>query len=121
MTPSASPSRSRGIARAVLHPKAWEAATTRVSRQSDGDGIFVLRGGEVVHVHGLAIEDGAPGRPVTADRPPAEIGGKGNRPVMSRNLQVVAVAQQHDGVIGAAQTAGRLHQPLQNGLHVVGG
>ena len=39
---------------------------------------------------------------------------------MVHNSQLIALAQQHQGVIGAAQAAGRLHDFVQHRLKIVG-
>ena len=92
----------------------------RVFRERNGDGIFVLSGREVVHVDGLAVGDGAPGRPIAADRPLDEIRGKGNRPIVGGNAQVPALPQQDERVIGSAELAGRLREPVEHRPQVAG-
>ncbi len=71
-------------------------------------------------MHGAAIDDGASWRPFAADRPSVEIEGNGNRPVVGRHPQIVALAQQDVSIGGLAQTAGGLRQTLQHRPHVVG-
>src|ERR1700727_1575929 len=42
-----------------------------------------------------------------------------NGSVVGHNSQLIALAQQHHGVIGAAQAAGRLHDFVQDRLEIV--
>ena len=116
MTPSASPSRISGTRERSSHAKAGERYDDRrVGRQSDGGGIFVLRGGEVVHMHGLAVEDGAPGRPVAADRPAADDSGK---PESARDAPAIRKSSPSRSRTIASSASHRRHavssQPFQH-------
>ena len=86
--------------------------------QGRRDWIFVGMFRDVVDVYRPAFNDGSAGSPPATDLLRSECDRNGS--VVGHNSQLIALAQQHHGVIGAAQAAGRLHDIVQHRLEIVG-
>src|SRR6266436_8776804 len=63
-------------------------------------------------MHRLLIQERAPGGPASADRPLLDI--YRYRAMVRAKTQLVAVLQEHDGIIGLAKLAGTLDNGVEN-------
>ena len=84
-----------------------------VARQFSALGKIVAFGGQIVHMDRHPIDDGAPRDPMPVNRPFLQIDRY--RSVMRAEAQVLAVFQEHEGVIGIAKLAGTLDDGLEDG------
>ena len=73
-------------------------------------GAFVRE--KIAHMHRSLIQERTPGSPVTVDRPP--LGVDRYPAVVRAKAQVVAIFQEHDGIIGLAKLAGTLDNGVEN-------
>src|SRR5438045_2572808 len=80
--------------------------------------LIALGGEQIADMHWHLVDDRAPGHPVSIDRRFFQT--YRYRPVMCAVAKVVAVLQQHDGIIGRAKLAGTLDDGLEHRYDVGG-
>src|SRR6266576_6815975 len=81
--------------------------------------LIAFRGEQIVHMNWHLVDDRAPRHPVPIDRRFFQT--YRYRPVVRAITKVVAVLQQHDGIIGLAKLAGAVDNSFEDRSDIGGG
>ena len=78
---------------------------------------LIAAGGKIGHMDHLLIQDGPPGHPAAPERSHRARAHRTGA-VMRYSAQIIALAQEDDGVVSVAQASRRLGKRLEHGLQI---